>query len=176
MAMHQVQRPLLFYLEQITHKISQWMEVVGTVAIFGIVLFPCVDVVGGKIFSRPLPGSYELVVFCQLLAIPFAVAASLLKGKHIAVDLFVNILPLRVRALINCFVAVLGLSLFSAICWQAFLYGNSLRAAQEVSGTIEVPLYPFAYSLSLSCIPVCLIFIITFWISLKKLFKTPAMF
>ncbi|MFO7876275.1 MAG: TRAP transporter small permease [Desulfovermiculus sp.] len=173
--MHQVQRPLLFYLEQITGKISQWMEVVGTVAIFGIVLFPCVDVVGGKVFNLPLPGSYELVVFCQLLAIPFAVAASLLKGKHIAVDIFVNIFPLRVQALINCFVALLGLGLFSAICWQAFLYGNSLKAAQEVSGTIEVPFYPFAYCLSLSCIPVCLIFIITFWVSIKKLFKTPAL-
>lgn len=174
--MHYVKRPLLLYLEQITHKITQWMEVVGAVAIFGIVLFPCVDVVGGKVFNLPLPGSYELVVFCQLLAIPFAVAISLLKGKHIAVDLFVNILPLRVQALINCFVSVLGLVLFSTICRQAFLYGKSLQAAREVSGTIGIPFYPFAYSLSLSCIPVCLIFIITFWVSMNKLLKKPSSF
>jgi TRAP-type C4-dicarboxylate transport system permease small subunit len=158
----------LLALEMSTHKLSVWMERIGAVAIFGIVAFPCIDVVGGKLFQTPLPGSYELVVFCQLLGIPFVVAASLLKGKHIAVDIFVNMLPRRMQAVVNCFVAVMGLGLFTVICWQSFLYGTSLQEAGEVSGTIGIPFYPFAYALALSCIPVCLIFIVTLCESIRK--------
>ena len=158
----------LLALEMSTHKLSEWMEKAGAIAIFGIVVFPCLDVVGGKLFQAPLPGSYELVVFCQLLGIPLAVAASLLKGKHIAVDIFVNMMSRRMQGVVNSCVALLGLGLFSVICWQSLLYGASLKTAGEVSGTIGIPFYPFAYALALSCIPVCLIFIVTLCESIRK--------
>jgi len=158
----------LLVLEMVTHKLSMWMEKIGAVAIFGIVAFPCIDVLGGKLLQTPLPGSYELVVFCQLLGIPFVVAASLLQGKHIAVDIFVNMFPRRMQGVVNCFVALMGLGLFTVMCWQSFLYGSSLKEAGEVSGTIGIPFYPFAYGLALSCIPVCLIFVITLCESIRK--------
>lgn len=158
-------------LELFTQNISNVMEVLGVIAIFGNVIIPCTDVLGSSLLNTPLPGSYDLVVFCQLLGIVFVMASSVLKEKHVAVDIFVNALPVRLQGVVNSFVSLLGLGLFSVIGWQAFNYAGSLKAAQEVSGTIGIPFYPFAYILSLACIPVCMVFIINFFLSMKKVLR-----
>jgi TRAP-type C4-dicarboxylate transport system permease small subunit len=149
---------------------SSWLERIGAIAIFGIVLIPCLDVLGSKLLQLPVPGSYEIVVCCQLVGISFAVSGSLLKGRHVAVEILDTILPKRLKGVIDIFVSLLGLSLFSILCWQSIDYGHSLKAAGEVSGTIGIPFYPFAYGLAFSCVPVCLLFIVYCINSLQVIF------
>ncbi len=146
------------------------MERIGAVAIFGIVLIPCLDVLGGKLFHLPVPGSYEIVTFCQVLGISFAMTGSLLRGSHVSVQILDTLLSRRIKGVLNTFVHLLGLGLFSTLCWQSIKYGLILEEAGEVSGTIGIPFYPFAYALGFSCIPVCLIFIIYLVSSVKIIF------
>ena len=141
------------------------------VAFVGIVAIVCLDVIGSKLFQKPVPGSYEIVAYSQLIVISLAIAATLLKGQHIEVEFLVLKLPQRAQDIINSFICLFGLGLFGLVVWQGFVYGHSLQVAGEISGTIKIPLAPFGYVLGLSGIPVCLIYLFRFANSISKALK-----
>ncbi|RLA86464.1 MAG: hypothetical protein DRG31_00150 [Deltaproteobacteria bacterium] len=108
------------------------------------------DVISSKLFDHPVTGSYEFVALAQMLAIGLAGADAFVKGRHVQVEMFVNKMPPRLRRLTVAFVTILGILLFSVLTYEGFLYGESLRKVGETSGTVGIPLYPFAYVLAVS--------------------------
>lgn len=151
--------------------ISTLFEWIGLAGLLVIMVITCVDVVGAKIFLRPVPGSIDIVMLCQLVAISFAGASALLLGRHVQVDFFVPILPPRVRDIVNCIMSLFGLVLFLLVIWRLSVYGHSLFMGKEVSPTARIPLYPFAYGVALASIPICLVLLSSFLKSLMGLIK-----
>jgi TRAP-type C4-dicarboxylate transport system permease small subunit len=98
-----------------------------------------------------------VVFFCQLIAISGALAYGEIDERHIKVDLFVNKLPLKIRAFFHGLAAFLGLVLFVILTWKSFQYGLSLKAINDVTATSRIPLYPFAFWLGISFVPLCLV-------------------
>lgn len=125
------------------------------------------DVIGSKFFKRPLEGSYELVTVAQLIAIGFSGANTFLVGRHVQVEMLVDKMPTRLRKSIIAFVTALGLLTFAVLAYEGFLYGESLRRAGEVSGTIYIPLFPFAYVLAVSSGLMVLVLLLYFRENLK---------
>jgi TRAP-type C4-dicarboxylate transport system permease small subunit len=131
----------------------------------------CVDVVGAKLFQIPLFGSIDMVMLAQLLAISFAGAITLSKGRHIQVEFFALLLPKRAQIMMDCFVHLLGFVLFLLIVWRLFLFGYSFQEGGEETATAYIPLYPFVYCAAVACIPVFLIFMHHFFDSIIKVVK-----
>ena len=52
---------------------------------------------------------------------------------------------------------LLGLGLFILLAWKSYEYGRALRTANEVTSASRLPLFPFAWWIALSCIPLCLV-------------------
>lgn len=132
-----------------------------------IMAVTCIDVVGAKVFGWRLPGAIDIVMLFQIVAISFAAGMALILGRHIQVEFFFNLLPLRVRAVINGFILLLSLGLFILIIWRLYALGHSYQTSGEHSAAAYIPLYPFAYAISLAGIPVGLILLQRF---LKLLF------
>ena len=163
--------PFLENYERFNEKMSFWIEWVGLAGLLTMMLVTCVDVVGAKVFKLPVPGALDIVMFAQLLAVSFAIAASLLLGRHVEVEFFVPLLPKTLQALIESFVNLCCMLLFIMISWRLFVHGFSMQTANEVSPTIRIPLYGFAYGVGLSCIPVCLIYLNRLMLSLLRIVK-----
>lgn len=108
------------------------------------------DVIGSKFFNFPLKGSYELVAFAQLLAIALSGADTFLAGRHVQVEMLVDRMPEGLRRGIIALVTSLSLLVFIVMTYEGVLYGESLRKVGEVSGSIYLPLFPFAYVLAFS--------------------------
>jgi TRAP-type C4-dicarboxylate transport system permease small subunit len=144
-------------LEKLNRRLSAYMETVAIVGFLMMMVVTCVDVIGAKVFLRPLPGSIDIVELSQLVAISFAGASALILGNHVQVEFFMVLLPKRLRAMGDCVVHLLGFLLFALIAWQLYVYGYSLQLAGEVSSTIRIPLSGFAYGFALAIVPVCLI-------------------
>jgi TRAP-type C4-dicarboxylate transport system permease small subunit len=107
-------------------------------------------------------------MLAQLVAISFAAGITMIEGRHIQVEFFVNILPRRLQYIIDSIVLFLGLALFSAIIWRVCVLGYSFQTSGEYSATIYIPYYPFAYGIALASIPVWLILLVQFLKSLAK--------
>lgn len=117
------------------------------------------DVIGSKILNRPVVGSYELVMLSQVFVIGLAGAHVFLRGRHVQVEFFVDMMPKWAKVAVMVFVAGLSLFLFGILTVEGLLYGESLRKVKETSGTINLPLFPFAYVLGISAFLLVLVLI-----------------
>ncbi len=154
--------------ERFNRRLSGWFEWIGLVGLLLMVAITCIDVVGAKIFRWRLFGALDMVMLFQIVAIAFAASMALILGRHIQVEFFLKLLPRRARAIINSFVLLLGLGLFSVIIWRLCVLGYSFQTSGEYSATVHIPYYPFAYGIALASIPVCLVFLLEFLKSLTK--------
>ena len=156
-------------IEKFNRSLSGWFEWIGLFGLLVVMFITCIDVIGAKVFLRPIFGALDIVMLSQLVAISFACPFALILGRHVRVEFFVARLPRRAQAVINSIISLLGLALFILIVWRLCVYGYSLQTGGEVSATALIPLYPFAYGIALACIPVCLIFFFEFLNSLTRI-------
>jgi TRAP-type C4-dicarboxylate transport system permease small subunit len=158
-------------LEEFNRSLSGWLEWIGLAGLLIMMFITCIDVIGAKVFLKPVFGAIDIVVLGQIVAISFAAAFSLLLGRHVQVEFFVPRLPRRAQAVTDSIVFLLGLILFILIIWRLCVYGYSLHTGGEVSATARIPMAPFAYGIALASVPVCVVFLLNFINSLIRIVK-----
>jgi TRAP-type C4-dicarboxylate transport system permease small subunit len=155
-------------IDQWAKRLSIWGEWIGVVAIIIMVAITCIDVVGAKLFLLPVPGAIEIVSLIQVAAIVFAVAATQREGGHISVEMFVDKLPRRIRAVVKMLTSLLGLILFILLIYEGIGLGNEYLDAGEVTATVKIPFYPFAYAFSIALLPVAMMMLVDFLRAAKE--------
>lgn len=143
-------------LQKLNALLSGWAEAIGLAAAVFMVVLTCVDVLGAKLFLRPVPGSLDMMMLAQLVAVSFAGAGALLHGRHVAVDFFVTRLPSRAQSALGAAVAAASLVLFAVVLWRLAAHGAELQRSHEVTATAALPLAPFAYAAAAAMLPLCL--------------------
>ena len=149
---------MLEKFERFNETVSGWAQSVGFGAVLFMVALTCIDVLGAKLFRLPVPGSLDLMMLAQLVAISFAGAMTLIRDRHVSVEFFVMLLPRRVRAAVDCVVHLLCLCLFVIVVWRLFDHGYHLQTGGEQTPTIQIPVAPFSYAAALAMVPMCLVF------------------
>jgi TRAP-type C4-dicarboxylate transport system permease small subunit len=160
---------ILERLKSVNDRLSFLVEWIGFAGILTMMFVTCIDVIGAKVFLLPVPGSIDIIMISQLVAISFAIAGSLILGRHVEVEFFVPLLPKTLQNIIHCIIQFLCLFLFIMICWRLFGHAYSLYSGNEVSPTLRIPMYPFAYGAGFACIPVCLFYLLGFITSIMRL-------
>jgi len=163
--------PSLQRFETFNQKISLGIEWVGLIGFLVIMVITTLDVIGAKVFLSPIFGALDIIMQAQLIAMSFAAAATLIAGRHVAVEFFVPLLPKRLQKVVAVFVNLLGLALFAILVWRLTEYAYALQIDNEVTPTARIPLYPFAYGTALACIPACLAYLCYLLESLVQLVK-----
>jgi TRAP-type C4-dicarboxylate transport system permease small subunit len=151
------------YVALLTRVLS-WIAGVGLV---GMLLIIVADVIGIKVFSRPVPGGTEIVTFMAVVAIAFAVPYTQVVHGHVAVDFIVEKFPRRAKLIIDVLMTLFGVCLVAVTAWYSFKYAAKLRDTGEVSMTQKIPYYPFVYGMA-GC------FVVLFLVMLGDLVKSIA--
>ncbi|HEX15651.1 MAG TPA: TRAP transporter small permease [Deltaproteobacteria bacterium] len=136
-------------LARILNWIAGW-------SLIGMTALTCADVIL-RAFRRPILGTYEIVGFLGAVVIAFALAETTVERGHVAVEVLVTRLPLRIQGIIYLITHLLGIFLFLLIAYECWSYGNDLKASGEVSLTLKLPFFPILYGISVSALVVCLI-------------------
>jgi TRAP-type C4-dicarboxylate transport system permease small subunit len=136
-------------------RVSIWMNIVSGIVVFFIMFLTVADVLL-RLFRKPINGTYELVAVAGAIVIGYAMPKTSWDGAHIAFDL-----PLvkseKLRHLFFVVTRFLGIGLFAIIGWNLLIKGQKLYATSEVSQTLHIPGYPFAYVMALCCWMECLV-------------------
>ena len=148
-------------IERFVFGLSEKINWIAAAAVVFIMLLTVADVFM-RFFGRPIPGTYELVGFVGSLIISFALAYTSIQKGHISVEFLVQKLPWTARVIINIINAIVSMLLFGVIAWQGLIYGRALKAAGEVSLTLQVKTYPFVYGLAFGAILLSLVLFIEF--------------
>jgi TRAP-type C4-dicarboxylate transport system permease small subunit len=153
--------------EKFSRALARYFEWVGAAGMLIMFVVNLVDVFGAKVFRQPLPGALEVLGFALLVTIAPAIAHGLFLGTHLSIDFILDKFPRWLRAVINPLIFLACLILFVLICWQSYVYGGSLYRAGEMGSSSKIPFFPFAYLLSISCVPA----ILYFAVQISKCFK-----
>jgi TRAP-type C4-dicarboxylate transport system permease small subunit len=137
-------------------RLSRWINFIAGVAITFIMLLTVFDVIL-RYFRRPIVGTYELVAFSGAVVVGFAIPLTSWMRGHIYVDFFTAKLPKRLRSLFDLATRCMGLALFVLIGWNLIKVGMDLQQSGEVSLTLQLPFYPVAYGVAVSCFVQCLV-------------------
>ena len=133
---------------------NQWLNNISTkiasLFLIAMILLSC-----GNIFLRmvwiPIKGTYELLGFFSAVVAGMALGYAQLTDAHTSVDLLTMRYPVRLQKIVKA-INHLVCSIFFAIGgWQVFLWANTLRSSGEVTETLRICYYPFAYILGVGC-------------------------
>jgi len=139
-------------------KVNQFMQGIAAVSLTFMMLLTTVDVVL-RLFGKPIPGAVEIIAICGGIVIGFTVPISFWMRGHIAVDFVLNRLAGPVKNMVNVITRCVGIFLCLLISWNSLKIGTGMRKAAEVSGTLELPLYPVEYALAFCFLMLAIVFL-----------------
>ena len=121
---------------RVLDSLSRWMGYVSSVLIIVLMLLVTADVCGRYFFDSPVTGASELARFMMIIIVFPALAWTALSGKHIKVDLVMERFPPRVQLIVNIFMLLGVLAVYSIIAWRAALYSMEV---DNITSTLELP-------------------------------------
>ena len=145
-------------LSGVLQKASNWLAVVAGVALTFMMLLTVTDVTM-RAFGMPFMGTYEVVSLTLGLVIGFSIPLVSLKKQHVYMDMLVERLSPRNKAILNTITRLMNIFLFVLIGCALFIVGNEYRISGETSPTIMLPFYPMAYGIGICCFIECFVFI-----------------
>ena len=139
-----------------------WTDVLRWISMVALAALLCValtDIVGSKVFGRPIPGSIDIIGLLGGIITAFSIGYTQYLGRHIRVDLVAGLMPKRIQHIIGAVGAILCLALFALLIFSCLEYAHSLQESHEKSFTLSIPLFPFVYAMIFAFLPILLIFI-----------------
>jgi len=141
------------WLEKIIYGLEKLLLGIAGVLLIGMMALTSADVVGNT-FSHPILGTEELVSVMAAITIAFVLPAAHHKKAHIGIDIFYRRLSPFMKKINDLFVSILSGILFFLAFKECLSYASQLKAAGEVSSTLQIPLYIILYCISFGCLVV----------------------
>ena len=157
-------------LEKTVYKISDKFDMVSGVALVAMMGLISINVILRAVW-RPMLGTYEITALLAAVTIALAIANCAAKKGHIALTLFVDKLPRRIRAVVTFFISILGTGLFLVLAWEETKYGLHMRNIGEVGLTTELPFYPFIFLVAFGFLMIALVLFVDILKSLQRIFS-----
>lgn len=123
-------------------KMLEYGSVVVACFLVGIVFL---DVISHKIFRVTFSFTWDISTLLFLIVISFALPKVITTEAIIKVEIIRAKVKGWIRSLLELVDNLLILFLSFLIAWRSFVFAGSLQASKEVSNTVSIPLYPFAY-------------------------------
>jgi len=147
------------FLEKVSRLLNQ-----GLLWIAGCLLAVMIILTCGNIFFRivwvPIRGTFELMGYLGAVVTAFALGYTQIRHGHIAVDIVVLGFPKKIQGLLNAINCIICTAFFSIIGWQIAKYATNLWRTGEVTETLRIIYYPFAYAVAFGCFSLSLVFLV----------------
>jgi len=136
--------------------LSRVMNAIAGSALVFLMFLTISDVIL-RFFKRPIVGTYELVAFSGAVVIGFSLPLTSWLRAHIFVDFLVLKFSKKVQSIFHVATRCVAMLLFMVAGWNLVIYGLDLKKSGEVSSTLQMPFYPIAFGVALSCFILCLV-------------------
>ncbi len=153
------------------YKTAHALNSIGVVIIFLLMLLTVADVVLRKIFNKGILGTLEISEFMMVAIVFFSLAEGELKDRNVNVDLMVNRLSPRSRAIIDVIVKIIGFSLYCFITFAVFGYAALVKSSGEVSLDLWLPKYPLIYIVAVALIIFSVVLLFRMIVALRAMWR-----
>jgi TRAP-type C4-dicarboxylate transport system permease small subunit len=139
-------------------RVSKILSYIGGAALTLMMFLTVADVLL-RASGHPILGTYEMVALSLAIVIGFTIPKVSLDRGHVYMDILLNKLPKKNKAIINTFTRILCIVLFVIVGYNLFLIGNEFHTSGEVSSTLKIPFFPLPYFVGVCCFIECFVFI-----------------
>jgi TRAP-type C4-dicarboxylate transport system permease small subunit len=139
-------------------RVSKILSYIGGAALTFMMLLTVTDVLM-RAGGRPILGTYELVALSLAIVIGFTIPKVSLDRGHVYMEIVLDKLSKRNKAIVNTFTRILCTILFVIIGYNLFLIGHEFHISGEVSSTLKLPFFPIAYFVGVCCFIECIVFL-----------------
>ncbi len=140
----------MFRFGKIITLLSRRLNWIAAGAIIVMMLLTTADVIL-RIFRHPIPGTYEIVGLLGAVVVSFSLAYTTVEKGQISVEFLIQKFPKKVQSLFSAVNDLLCLFFFGLLTWQIILLAIDLKQNGEVSMTIQMPIYPYAFGIAIGC-------------------------
>ena len=155
-------------VERTVYPIIRIVYKIGLAMIMGMMFLTVVDVTGRKFFDAPITGSYELTEFMLALIVFSAVGYTQIQKGHIAMEALVSRFSTRAQGVVESIVYLISIGLVATLTWQLAAHAKRTWMGNNVSGVLNLPLYPFLIAAAFGSLLYCIVLFVDFLISLDK--------
>src|SRR5512136_2247834 len=111
-------------------KVSRILGYIGGTALTFMMLLTVADVLM-RAGGRPILGTYEMVAFSLAIVIGFTIPKVSLDRGHVYMEVLLDRLSKRNRAIMNTFTRMMCILLFVIVGYNLLLVGKDLRTSGE---------------------------------------------
>ncbi len=138
-------------------RVSKWLTVIAAAALTFMMLLTVADVFG-RAFGHAVLGTYEVVSTLLGIVIGFCLPKVTLDRGHVAMEFLLDKMSKRSRAIMNGATRLVCLVLFLLIAYNLVSVGKEFYKSGEVSPILQIPFYPVAWGIAISCFIECAVF------------------
>lgn len=126
--------------EFVVPKRRSFEEWVSAIGLFLMLLLVCVEITKREFFNSSFLWSEEVARYLMIWSVYFGASAAIASNLHLRIDMLINIVPMRVRWVLDMF-AQLWVCLFSlAITYAGYQYVSDSFAQGFMSADSNLPL------------------------------------
>ncbi|MDD4238422.1 MAG: TRAP transporter small permease [Desulfotomaculaceae bacterium] len=155
-------------------ELSRVLDKIAGLCLVAVMALIVANILLRAIFKSPILGTIDYVTFLTAVMIGLSLAYCAVQSGHIAVDFFVERLPLKIQAVIDMVMGLLTLTFWGLCVWQTAVYANRMAVTGVVSPTTQTPVYPFIYLVDVGLLALCLVLLVRTGESCRKAFSSSA--
>jgi TRAP-type C4-dicarboxylate transport system permease small subunit len=120
-------------------RLCRALALVGGLVLVGLTLMSLVSIVGRAVFTRPLPGDYELIQLGCAVAVATFLPLCQMRGGHVLVDFFTAHARPEVRGALDTLGALLLAVCAAVFAWRLTAGAIGLREANDQTTILAIP-------------------------------------
>lgn len=142
-------------ISALSRGLSRFMFSVAGAALAASMFLTVGDVIL-RSFQHPIVGTYELVGLLGAVVVGFAIPETSRVNGHVIMDFLPGAVSGSWRRLLRVVTRLIGILIFLLIAVNLWSMGSDFRVNGEVTPTLQLPMYPVAWGISLCCLIECL--------------------
>ena len=135
--------PRLLRLHQVVDLISSLVNILGMVALLGLMLIITTDVSLRYFFNSPISGAMDLIVVMLSILVFAGMAYTASKKGHVSVDFLARRLSERTRVVVDSITGLLVAGILCLIVWQTLMHAQRMFIGRQASAALDIPFWPF---------------------------------
>lgn len=152
------------------YAISIFLDRLAGLLVFALMVLVVSNVIM-RLTGKPILGAIEFVGFLMAIAIGLSLAYCQVQGSHIAVSLFLDNLPNKIRAYIEILVNIIVFLFLILVVWRLYIYADALRIKAQVSLTTGISFFPFILVIAFGFLVYCLVVLTGIVDSVRKVVR-----
>jgi TRAP-type transport system small permease protein len=136
---------MMIRIESFLKRLTLGVSLVSFAGVLAIMLLNVGDVLGTKLFTEPITGTYEITEVLLLLTVMASFAYAQSQKAHINMGLIIKRFPTSVGLIVYAIMGVLSAATAGAVGYAAVLQAQSAMQRNMVTSVLEIPMYPFYY-------------------------------